>query len=138
MIREITGIGEGKGPYIAITDGIGGVTIWAGLLPNADRLALDTHKYFAFGGDPNTDPINVTAPDGQMGGIWPGKACTTWKSMMNTMCVTIGLSFLFVKRLTNFSQSNRFWCHFCRRIQQWLQRLWLLLEECRTLYPFEP
>lgn len=87
IIREITGIGEGKGPYIAITDGIGPVTTWANLLPNADRLALDTHTYFAFGGNPNSDPINVPAPDGKMGGIWPGQACTTWKPMMNTMYV---------------------------------------------------
>jgi len=94
MIREITGIGEGKGPYIAISDGISGLTTWVGLLPNADRLALDTHLYFAFGGTPNTDPINVPAPDGQMGGIWPGTACTTWKTMMNTMCATISLSFV--------------------------------------------
>ena len=88
MIREITGFGEGKGPWIAIGDGIGGLTVWAGLLPNADRLALDTHPYFAFGGNPNTEPINVPAKDGQMGGVWSERACTSWKGMMNDMCVT--------------------------------------------------
>jgi len=94
MVREITGVGEGKGPYIAISDGIGGIPIWAGLLPNADRLALDSHLYFAFGSSPNIEPINVPAPDGQMGGIWPGRACTAWKSVMSTRCVTVSLSFL--------------------------------------------
>jgi len=93
MIREITGVGEGKGPYVAISDGIGALASWANLLPNADRLALDTHLYFAFGGNPNTDPVNVPAPDGQMGGIWPGMACTAWKSMMNTMYATVNPSF---------------------------------------------
>lgn len=93
-MREITGFGEGKGPFIVISDGIGGVTTWADVLPNADRLALDTHPYFAFGGSPNTEPINVPAPDGQMGGIWPGRACTSWKGMMNDMCATISSPFL--------------------------------------------
>lgn len=120
MIRGITGFGEGKGPYIAITDGIGGLTPWVGLLPNADRLALDTHTYFAFGGSPNTEPINVPAPDGQMGGVWPGKACTTWKDMMNSMYVTINLPFVSQKVYLP-SQPNRFRCHYCWRIQQRLQ-----------------
>lgn len=120
MIREITGVGEGKGPYIAISDGISGLTSWANLLPNADRLALDTHLYFAFGGSPNSDPINVPAPDGQMGGIWSGMACTTWKNMMNTMYATISPSFFFAERLTSFSQPSPVRCHVRRRVQQWL------------------
>ena len=97
MAREITGIGEGKGPYLAITDGIGGLYPWAGLLPNADRLALDTHTYFAFGGQPNTEPVNVPAVDGKMGGVWPERACQQWKNTLTTMCATISQSFFFCR-----------------------------------------
>ena len=84
IIRSITGVGEGKGAFIILSDGIGGLSQWAGLLPNADRVAIDSHPYFAFSGEPNTEPINVAAPDGQMGGIWPGRACSSWKSDMTT------------------------------------------------------
>ena len=97
MVRNITGIGEGKGPFLAISDGIGGLVPWAGLLPNADRLALDTHTYFAFGGQANTEPINVPAADGKMGGVWPGRACTTWKGQLNDMYAGICLPFLYAE-----------------------------------------
>ena len=93
MIREITGTGEGKGPFIVIDDGFGGLTSWGGLLPNVDRVAIDTHPYFAFSGAANDDPINVAAPDGQMGGIWPGRACSTWQDNLNSMYATICLWF---------------------------------------------
>ena len=82
VIRAITGVGEGKGPVIAINDGASGYTPWAGLFPNTDRVAMDLHPYFAFSGQPNSDPINVPAPDGQMGGVWPGMACSAWKPNM--------------------------------------------------------
>lgn len=93
MIREITGIGEGKGPYILIDDGFGGLTTWAGQLPNVDRVAIDTHPYFAFSGSANDDPINVAAPDGKMGGIWPGRACSTWADNLNSMYAITSFSF---------------------------------------------
>ncbi|KAF9645167.1 glycoside hydrolase family 5 protein [Thelephora ganbajun] len=92
IMREITGIGEGKGPYVAISDGTSGPSDWVGLLPNADRLALDTHLYFAFDGQPNTDPINVPAQDGQMGGVWPGRVCAAWKGLMNTVQTDFGVT----------------------------------------------
>lgn len=75
-------------------NGVSDLQNWVGLLPNADRLALDTHPYFAFNGQPNTQPINVAAPDGQMGGVWPAMACTSWGVDINTLCATINLSFL--------------------------------------------
>ena len=40
MIRSITGIGEGKGPYISIHDGFIGISKWEGFLPNSDRIIL--------------------------------------------------------------------------------------------------
>ena len=115
MIREITGFGEGKGPYIAVDDGFGGLTSWGGTLPNVDRVAIDTHPYFAFSGSANDDPINVAAPDGQMGGIWPGRACSTWQDNLNSMYATVGLS-LVTKTLTSFFKPNLIWCRYRRRI----------------------
>ena len=89
MIREITGIGEGKGPFIQLNIGIGpSLATWAGIFPNADRVAIDTHPYFAFNQQPNTQPINVPAPDGQMGGVWPGMACSAWKPGMTDRYAT--------------------------------------------------
>lgn len=52
MIRAITGTGTGKGPFISIHDGFQ-VGLWSNWLPNTDRIALDEHPYFAFGGTTN-------------------------------------------------------------------------------------
>ena len=40
MIRDITGVGEGKGPVIAFHDGFDGYPQWAGFLHGADRIAI--------------------------------------------------------------------------------------------------
>ncbi|KAJ7075788.1 exo-beta-1,3-glucanase [Mycena belliarum] len=47
-IRTATGIGAGKGPYMAIHEGFQGPAIWEGFLNGADRIALDQHPYLAF------------------------------------------------------------------------------------------
>ena len=66
MVREITGIGEGKGPFIVFHDGFVGQaqTIaeggWLDFLPGADRVALDSHPYLCFG-DPSADPLGFQA-----------------------------------------------------------------------------
>ena len=52
IIRDITGIGEGKGPILPFHDGFIGVTQWYNFLPGADRLALDQHSYMIFGDQP--------------------------------------------------------------------------------------
>lgn len=88
MIRNITGIGEGRGPYIAIHDGFQGVGIWAGFLQGSDRIILDTHPYFAFDGNPNTEPI-ATGTGLQAGGIWPQTACNAWADSMNARWVPL-------------------------------------------------
>lgn len=83
MIRAITGIGEGKGPYISIHDAFRGLPVWAGFLSGADRLSLDIHPYFAFDGQANMDPIDTgTGPTA--GGTWPATACNSWGASMNT------------------------------------------------------
>ena len=40
MIREITGLGEGNGPFIAIHDGFQGLGTWANFLQGSDRIAM--------------------------------------------------------------------------------------------------
>ncbi|OBZ65976.1 putative glucan 1,3-beta-glucosidase D [Grifola frondosa] len=95
MIRSITGIGAGNGPFISIHDGFQGMSSWAGFLTGSDRIALDTHPYFAFDGQPNTQPINVTAVGGdgvEMGGVWPKQACNSWGPQMNASRNNFGVS----------------------------------------------
>lgn len=83
MIRGITGIGEGNGPYISIHDGFLGLEAWAGFLTGADRVTIDTHPYFAFDGQPNLNPIDTgTGPTA--GGTWPQMACSGFGPSMNT------------------------------------------------------
>jgi glucan 1,3-beta-glucosidase len=82
IIRSITGYGEGNGPYISIHDGFVGLSSWADFLPQSDRIALDTHPYFAFSGSSATAPIDTgTGPNA--GGTWPAAACQNWASGMN-------------------------------------------------------
>ena len=83
MIRGITGIGAGNGPYISIHDGFRGLEEWAGFLTGADRLTIDIHPYFAFDGQPNTNPIDTGTGPGA-GGTWPQTACNAWAANMNT------------------------------------------------------
>lgn len=44
MIRGITGLGAGNGPFISIHDGFVGLDSWAGFLPGSDRINIDTHR----------------------------------------------------------------------------------------------
>jgi len=83
MIRGITGIGAGNGPYIAIHDGFAGLTQWADFLTGSDRIVLDTHPYFAFSGTISTDPITTDDGAGEPGGTWPKQACG-WSGDMTT------------------------------------------------------
>jgi len=95
MIRNITGIGENHGPYIAIHDGFLGVSTWANFLPGSDRIMLDTHPYFAFDGQPNNAPLNVPAvgSDGSfLGGTWPKQACSAWGPSINTSRSQFGVT----------------------------------------------
>ncbi|KAG9095312.1 hypothetical protein FRC07_011112, partial [Ceratobasidium sp. 392] len=72
MIRNITGIGEGKGPVISIHDGFLGLNEWDGFLAGADRFVLDTHTYLAFGGVGN-DPMDQQIL----------KPCNAWANNVN-------------------------------------------------------
>ncbi|KAH9833448.1 glycoside hydrolase superfamily [Rhodofomes roseus] len=96
MVRNITGVGEGNGPYIAIHDGFMGTAYWAGFLEGSDRIILDTHPYFAFDNQPNNEPVNVTAngtTDASVyGGQWPQMACSSWGPGMNTSRSAFGVT----------------------------------------------
>lgn len=50
MMREITGMGNGVGPYMMLHSGFvgNGVDAWANYLRGSDRVAYDFHPYLAF------------------------------------------------------------------------------------------
>lgn len=91
MIRNITGYGEGNGPYISIHDGFLGLEAWAGFLQGSDRVMIDTHPYFAFDGEPNDAPI-ATGTGLQAGGTWPQLACNTFGPPINQSQVAFGVT----------------------------------------------
>jgi len=82
MIRSITGNGAGNGPYMVIHDGFSGISSWQGFLPNSDRIVLDTHPYFAFDGQPNTQPLSdyATMP------------CNAWAPGINASQLNFGVT----------------------------------------------
>ncbi|KAI9465211.1 glycoside hydrolase family 5 protein [Lactarius psammicola] len=92
IIRNITGYGEGNGPYIAIHDGFVGVSQWADFLPGSDRIVLDTHPYFAFNGQSNTSPIDADDGLGEPGGVWPKQACNSWGPNINNSQSAFGVT----------------------------------------------
>lgn len=91
LIRSITGYGAGNGPYIGIHDGFTGPDPWAGFMRGADRVVLDLHPYFAFGGGPASDPI-ATGTGAGAGGVWPGRACQNWNRLLGTARASYGIS----------------------------------------------
>ncbi|EKM81294.1 hypothetical protein AGABI1DRAFT_72198 [Agaricus bisporus var. burnettii JB137-S8] len=92
MMRGITGKGAGNGPYMSIHDGFRGISSWSGFLEGSDRIALDTHPYFAFSGQPATEPI-ATGTGVNAGGKWPTQACNSWAQQMNTSRTGFGVSY---------------------------------------------
>ncbi|KAG1804107.1 glycoside hydrolase family 5 protein [Suillus subaureus] len=91
MIRNITGYGEGHGPYIAIHDGFLGTAAWANFLQGSDRIILDTHPYFAFDSQSDWSPI-ATGTGLSAGGIWPQQACSAWGPGINTSQTAFGIT----------------------------------------------
>ncbi|KAF8911676.1 glycoside hydrolase superfamily [Gymnopilus junonius] len=92
MMRGITGVGEGKGPFISIHDGFQSLASWADFLPGADRVALDSHPYFAFDNSPATDPIDTGTGSGA-GGVWPSEACNRWMDTFNASRNAFGVTY---------------------------------------------
>ncbi|KAH7101258.1 glycoside hydrolase [Auriculariales sp. MPI-PUGE-AT-0066] len=81
MIRNITGTGEGNGPYIAVHDHFEPIANWANFLHGADRLILDSHPYFTFGGQ-----------DVQSIDRFPPLPCGTWGPQFNASRNTFGVT----------------------------------------------
>jgi hypothetical protein len=82
MIREITGFGEGNGPYIMMHDSFQGLASLAGFTDGADRIGGDVHPYFAFNGDGSPATIDSGTGAGAGNG-WALRACTRFATMMN-------------------------------------------------------
>ncbi|SCV67335.1 BQ2448_5981 [Microbotryum intermedium] len=86
MIRNITGFGTGKGPFITFHDAFfvlnttsnGG---WLGWMPGSDRVSLDRHPYLCFSA-PNNDGLSYQA----------AKPCSYWASDMNETTNDFGLA----------------------------------------------
>jgi glucan 1,3-beta-glucosidase len=53
IVRNATGAGQG--PWISYHEAFFGVAQWAGFLPGADRISLDTHPYVRRGPCPARD-----------------------------------------------------------------------------------
>lgn len=82
MIREITGTGEGNGPWISLHDGFQGLPTWHGFMAGADRVAMDQHNYLAFS-TPSNDSLGYTA----------GKPCSYWAVNYNNSMNQFGFSY---------------------------------------------
>ncbi|KAL0959412.1 hypothetical protein HGRIS_014660 [Hohenbuehelia grisea] len=82
IIRRASGVGEGKGPIISFHDGFWPLDRWANFLPQADRIAMDAHKYLAFNDDQFDQPMSAfaTAP------------CSAWGAEFNASMGTVGLT----------------------------------------------
>ncbi|KAJ7777689.1 glycoside hydrolase family 5 protein [Mycena maculata] len=93
-IRAITGVGAGRGAFIGVHDGFEALSSWAGFLPGADRVVLDTHPYFAFNGQPDDAPIatGTGADPAGAGGPWPRQACSAWGSSINASRSAFGVT----------------------------------------------
>ena len=83
MIRNITGIGEGKGVYLGFHDPYTPLTHWPdGFMTGADRIVIDAHPYLAFDSPASTATIDTgTGPDA--GGQWPVEPCQRWGATFN-------------------------------------------------------
>ena len=80
MMRNITGLG--KGPWISIHDGFQPLEQWVDFLPGSDRIALDSHPYFAF-----ATPLDSTPLSGQV-----QRPCARWAARFNGTLDTYGFA----------------------------------------------
>ncbi|KZT57294.1 glycoside hydrolase family 5 protein [Calocera cornea HHB12733] len=81
-MRNITGFGEGNGPFITIHDGFAGMQAWYGWLTGSDRIGLDTHPYFAFNA-----PASVAPPSS-----FVSSPCSGWGQELNASMQQFGFS----------------------------------------------
>ncbi|WWC69986.1 uncharacterized protein I206_103930 [Kwoniella pini CBS 10737] len=79
IIRDITGIGAGKGPQLSIHNGFLDTKSWYNFAPGMDRVALDQHNYMVFQDQQTGDLDNLK--------IQP---CQWWASSTNTTFQSYG------------------------------------------------
>ncbi|TFK19430.1 glycoside hydrolase [Coprinopsis marcescibilis] len=91
VMREVTGFGEGNGPYMVLHDSFQGLGGWSGFMSGADRVGIDVHPYFAFNGAAAVEAIDTGVGPGA-GGPWPARACTRFGSMMNDSRSAFGVT----------------------------------------------
>ncbi|CAE6479170.1 unnamed protein product [Rhizoctonia solani] len=81
MMRNITGYGEGNGPWMSVHDGFDPLDRWTEFLPGSDRVALDAHPYFCFG-DQDTGAITTQT----------NKPCAARAQSFNTSMSSFGMT----------------------------------------------
>ncbi|CAE6499176.1 unnamed protein product [Rhizoctonia solani] len=81
MMRNITGIGEGNGPWISVHDGFDPLDRWADFMPGGDRIMLDTHPYYSFGDQDTSSPTTQTR-----------KPCTSRARAFNESMAAFGMT----------------------------------------------
>lgn len=81
LMRNVTGYGEGKGPWISVHDGFDPLDRWTEFLPGGDRVALDAHPYFCFG---EQDTSAITAQT--------NKPCSARARAFNTSMAAFGMT----------------------------------------------
>ncbi|KAG8878635.1 hypothetical protein FRB98_006024 [Tulasnella sp. 332] len=81
VLRNITGIGAGHGPYLSFHDGFQPLSTWAGFLPGNDRMALDSHPYMCF---VDQDPSPISSQH--------TKPCDYWADNFNTSWTKFGVT----------------------------------------------
>lgn len=93
--------------YIVIHDGFQPLATWEDFLQGSDRVILDEHNYFSFGGL-QLDPIGVNGSQtGIPGGKWPLTVCNNWGASTNNRSVTqFNRSFSLPYNYLSFSRKN--------------------------------
>ncbi|CAE6480391.1 unnamed protein product [Rhizoctonia solani] len=81
IMRNITGIGEGKGPWMSVHDGFEPLDHWADFMPGGDRIMLDAHPYFVF----DVQDLSPVAEQTK-------KPCTQRAAEFNTSMATFGMT----------------------------------------------
>ncbi|CAE6430525.1 unnamed protein product [Rhizoctonia solani] len=81
MVRNITGIGEGNGPWISVYDGFGSLAHWADFMPGSDRVMVDSHSYYSFENQDISSPTTQTR-----------KPCNSRARLFNESMATFGMT----------------------------------------------
>ena len=81
-MRNITGIGANKGPFMIMHDGFIGLNSWEGFLTGADRVGMESHFYFAF----SPDYFDTSMAE------MIRRPCQWWAPAFNTSTLSYGLT----------------------------------------------